>query len=133
MYQRRSSMEAAARRKASHERDDASPRLLERVPRLRALHFEIAVSREGAAIRAERHVKRFVVAQAPARFVVACTDPECRNGGHDVTDRVLRALTAVRERFEIDGLCAGIVDERVCGRSVRITAHATYEGRRGAQ
>jgi hypothetical protein len=126
-------MEAAARRKARHDRDDASPRLLERVPRLQTLHFEITVSRRGAALRAERHVKRFVVAQAPARFIVTCTDPECRDGGHDVTERVLRALAAVRERFEIEGLCAGSVDDGVCGRSVRITAHATYEGRRGAQ
>ena len=126
MSYRRDSTEEAARRKARHARDDASPRLRDRVPRLEALHFEISVSREGVAVEAARHVKRFVVGQAPALFVLDCTDQSCRDGGHDLTERVLGQLAANQERFEAEDSCRGRSGDRECGRVVRVTAFATY-------
>lgn len=126
MYRRRDFGDVAARRQARRERDAASARLRDRVPGLRALHFEIQVSQGGEEIQTARHVKRFVVAQAPASFVLDCTDPSCRGGGHDLTERVLAELDAGRERFESQDPCRGRSSDRECGRVLRVTAIASY-------
>ena len=131
MDYRRDSTDAAARRKARRERDDASPRLHERVPKLEALHFEISVSLDGADLNAVRHVKRFMVGQVPASFVIDCTDPACREGGHNLTELVLERLAAGRERFEAEAVCAGRAGERACGRVLHVTAVASYSRSQG--
>lgn len=124
MAYRRDQLESATRRKARHERDDASPRLLARVPRLQSLYFEIEASERGATVRAARHVKRFVVDHAPALFVIHCTDPECADGEHDLTERILKQLAAGKEKFGTEDPCKG--RSGACTRIVRVTAVATY-------
>jgi len=126
MDYRRDSTDAAARRKARRERDDASPRLSDSVPRLQALHFEVSVTLDGADLNAARHVKRFMVAQAPASFVIDCTDPACREGGHDLTQVVLAQLAAARERFETEAVCSGKSGDKPCGRLLHVIAIASY-------
>ena len=127
MYYRRDAADAAARRKAKRELSDASPRLLDRVPRLRTLQFEIIASREGVPIQATRHVKRFPVENAPALFQLDCTDPACRDGGHDLTELVLDRLARSSTTFQTEDPCAGKAGDRPCGRVLRVVATATYE------
>jgi hypothetical protein len=126
MYQRRETSEAAARRKANRDRDDACPRLQTAVPRLQALHFEVTVVQDGVAIHAADHVKRFRVQDAPASFMLDCTDRTCRDGGHDLTAAVLAKLRAAKERFTVTDTCRGTAGPRTCGRTVQVVAIATY-------
>ena len=125
MYQRDGG-EAAARRKARKERDDASPRLRAVVPAIVSLDLEIDVSRDGTVMQALRHVKRCPVEHAPAVFVIDCTDRECRDGGHDLTEEMLSQLRAGRERFHLEQRCPGRTSARDCGRVATVRAVATY-------
>ena len=127
MYHRRDSSDAAARRKAKRERSDASPRLLERVPRLISLQFEVIALRDGVPIQASRHVKRVPVGDARALFLLDCTDPACVEGGHDLTDVVLRQLARCATTFDTEHPCAGRSGDRPCGRLVRVVATASYQ------
>ena len=126
MYDRREASEAAARRKAKRDRDDACPRLRAAVPRLRTLHFEVTVLQDGAPIRSSDHVKRFSVNDAPASFTLDCTDRNCRDGGHDVTEGVLVGLRAAKQRFTATNTCCGTAGGKACGRTIQIVAFATY-------
>jgi hypothetical protein len=121
MFGRQRGAEIAARRKARRDREDGSARLRDEVPALSALHFEVS-SRHGRAQLAEtRHLKRFVVDQAPALFEMPCTDKACKDGGHDLTREVLKALRAAAERFEVEDDCrAG------CGRTLQVVGVAAY-------
>jgi hypothetical protein len=131
MAYRRSTNEAAALRKARRDRELASPRLRDSVPRLRTLHFEVTVQQGGAWLNAARHVKRIAVDHAPALFLIPCTDPDCSDGGHDLTEAVLRSLERGRTRFSAENRCSGKVGDRECGRVVNVAAFAAYSPREG--
>ncbi len=111
----------AARRKARRDKEDGSARLRDAVPSLSALHFQVS-SRHGRAQLAEtRHLKRFIVDQAPALFEMPCTDKACKEGGHDMTRDILKALNAAEARFEVENDCrAG------CGRTLQVVGVAVY-------
>lgn len=59
-------------------------------------------------------------------FVLACADPSCRDGGHDVTDHVLRRLQQGATRFAIDQQCQGNTGTASCERTMHVDVTATY-------
>lgn len=121
MYGRQRSLEIAAKRKARREREDSHSRLRDVVPKLATLYFEVS-SRQGKTTLSEtKHVRRFVVDQAPALFELHCTNAACVDGGHDVTRATLDALRKQSERFEIDEPC-----QAACGRALQVVGVATY-------
>jgi hypothetical protein len=107
-------------------REDEASRLHDRVPKLRTLKLEVEEQRGASPLAETRHVRVIVVERAPALFLLPCGDRDCRDGGHDVTDAVLRGLLAGSERFEIEDTCIGNIRSAECGRVVRIVAKATY-------
>lgn len=120
--------DAAQRFAERRKREDDAPRLSTVVPRLDTLRLEVE-ERRGVALSAEsKHVRHVVVAGAPALFVVPCGDRECKDGGHDLTDAILRPLSTGATTFSIDDACPGSVGNgrAACGRVVHVTANATY-------
>jgi len=78
------------------------------------------------------HMRRVVVQTAPALFLITCHDPECRDGGHDVTTLVMRALRARQLRFEGADQCFGHVGSADCQRVIRFLGTAAYRARSNA-
>jgi hypothetical protein len=108
------------------KREDESPRLTAEVPRLRTLALEIEEKIEGGSLAEPTHIRRVVVQHAPALFVLPCGDSRCRDGGHDVTHAVLRALRAGETRFDGEDACAGSIGTGRCLRILHYVAIATY-------
>ena len=124
-YSRRQS-EGAQRFAERRKREDESPRLAAEVPHLQSLALEIEERIEGNPVAEPTHVRRVVVQHAPALFVVPCGDARCRDGGHDVTHTVMRALRAGETRFEGQDICTGSVGAGQCSRVLHFIANATY-------
>lgn len=122
MRQREGAERFAERRK----REDESPRLTAEVPRLQSLALEIRETSEGNSIDRPMHIRRIVVQNAPALFVLPCGDARCRDGGHDVTHAVMRGLRAGETRFEGQDACAGSLGTAPCSRVLDFVATATY-------
>src|SRR5687767_10118781 len=78
------------------QRENEAPRLAALIPALETLQFTVEERRGTwpSATPEGSHVRHVVVATAPALFAITCHDPECRDGGHDVTTLVMRALRA---------------------------------------
>jgi hypothetical protein len=95
------------------------------VPSLETLDLKISDSK-GAPDPATTHVRRIVIAQAPALFEVACADPSCQDGGHDITSVVMKALRQRQTAFEGEDLCQGSVGSHACGRTLRYAASARF-------
>jgi hypothetical protein len=106
-------------------REDEAPRLRAEVPRLEKLDLQISDSK-GATGEPTTHVKRVVVAQAPAWFEIPCTDPACKDGGHELSHDILSALRAKRTSFAGEDVCQGSVGSAQCGRLLRYTATAAF-------
>ena len=70
-----------------------------------------------------RHV---VVARAPALFVLPCGDPDCRGGGHDMTESLMRKLREGALEFVVEHECGGDVRGALCDRLVRIRGAPSY-------
>jgi hypothetical protein len=107
-------------------REDEASRLRDRVPELRSLKLEVEEQRGASTLAETRHTRVIVVERAPALFLLPCGDRDCRDGGHDVTDAVLRNLLSGNERFEVEDTCIGNIRSAECGRMVKIVAKATY-------
>jgi hypothetical protein len=118
--------EAAQRFAERRRREDEAPRLRERVPSLASLRLEIEEKRGTNSAGDPKHVRVVVVESAPALFFIPCGDHACRDGGHDVTDTVLRGLVSGSERFELEDPCTGSVGTAECGRVVHIVVTATH-------
>ena len=114
--------EAAERR----QREDAAPRLKERVVRLATLRFELHETRGERKLRETVHVRHIIVDRAPALFDFPCSDEFCRDGGHDITYDVLRALEAGVTEFEGEDRCVGATGTAGCERVPHFVALATY-------
>jgi hypothetical protein len=95
------------------------------VPDLLSLVIEIA-ERKGETAAETTHLRRVVVASAPAHFEIPCTDASCQGGGHDITYGIMRALREHRVSFGGADLCHGNVGSASCGRVLRYAASATY-------
>ena len=126
MHNNRRQSEASQRFAERRKREDEAPRLTAEVPRLQNLALEIEERSEGGPVTEPTHVRRVVVQHAPALFVLPCGDARCRDGGHDVTYAVMRALRAGETRFEGQDVCAGSVGTGQCSRVLHFVAIATY-------
>jgi aspartate kinase len=76
-----------------------------------------------------RHVRHVVVASAPALFSIVCSDANCRDGGHDVTDSIMRALVRRETAFAGDDRCYGALGSSSCTRVLHYEAVASYRDR----
>ena len=126
MHNNRRQSEGAQRYAERRKREDESPRLTAAVPRLQSLALEIEEKSNGGPVAEPTYVRRVVVQHAPALFVLPCGDARCRDGGHDVTDPVMRALRASETRFEGHDVCTGSVGTGQCSRVLHFVAVATY-------
>jgi hypothetical protein len=116
---RRNDQAAKQRSQERRQREDEAPRLIKEVRRLTSLHIDVV---NGGT----QYVWRIVVERAPALFEIACLEPACTNGGHDITRSVMQALRASSVRFEGEGVCPGDLPLGACGRSLKYVAKATY-------
>lgn len=119
--------EAAERFAERRRRENEAQRLLAVAPRLETLRFEIEERRAGSTVAQSTHVRPIVVANAPALFIFPCQDAACRDGGHDLTPVVCRALRDGMERFEGEDPCRGQTGSADCPRILRFIATATYK------
>ena len=125
MMNRRQS-EAALRYADRRRREDEAPRLITEVPHLDSLRLELVEGRLDAPGSEGAHVRKVVVATAPALFEILCQDAACRDGGHDLTGVFLRALRAGTTRFQGEDSCRGQVGSAACRRTLRFVGLATY-------
>ena len=125
MYSRRNS-QAAERAAERRKREDEAPRLNAEVPRLESLRLEIEARRSGAAVGGTAHIRRIVVENAPALFLLPCSDRDCREGGHDLTREIMAQLTRGSAEFEGEHACDGQLGSVPCGSVIRYVAVATY-------
>jgi hypothetical protein len=128
MNTHRKNGEAAQRFAERRRLEDEAPRLSTEIPALDTLKMEIEERTAGSVVAAPTHIRHIIVGRAPALFMIPCGDPRCRDGGHDVTHTVMRALRSKETRFEGQDTCAGSLGSGQCGRELRFTAIATYRG-----
>jgi len=124
-------LEAAQRAAERRRRENEAPRLQELVPELETLRFEIEEHRAGIVLPESTHIRRVSVEHAPALFEIPCLDSWCKQGGHDITNAVLRALRTRSERFEGEHACTGRTGGADCQRVLRFVGIATYRGEPG--
>ncbi len=98
------------------------------IPRLATLKLDIT---DGGAVTFGGlvHVRHVVVPTAPALFEIMCGDRSCKDGGHDLTWEIMRALRASEPRFEGRHECSGslgALGSGQCNRVLRYVATATY-------
>lgn len=127
MYQRRN-YEAVERNRQRQERESSAPRLVEEVPGLKSLRLCMRFRRGEHSLAESEHVRIVVVPRAAALFVVPCSDPQCREGGHDVTHSVMAHLRARHAEFEGSASCNGSLGSAAapCTRILTFEATATY-------
>ncbi|HEY3817874.1 MAG TPA: hypothetical protein VGL81_11915 [Polyangiaceae bacterium] len=126
MYSRSRNSEAAQRFAERRRREDAAPRLREAVPGLATLRLEVDEHRGVMNAGDPKHVRLVVVDSAPALFSLPCGDHSCREGGHEMTDAVLRALQSGAARIELEDPCHGTIGTAPCGAVMHIVVTATY-------
>lgn len=106
--------------------EDEAPRLRAMFPRLTSLRLDVRERRVGAPVPEAGYIRRIVLETAPALFLLPCGDPSCRNGGHDVTQEVLRGLRAGMERLEGQDACMGQTGTAQCRRELEYIGIAAY-------
>ena len=122
----RRNLEAQQRTAARRQREDDAPRLRDKVPSLESLKLEVDEVRGAEHVAGATHIRRVVVEHAPALFVIPCSDRDCKDGGHEVTEPILADLAAKKEAFDGRHECAGQVGAAPCGLTMRYRATATY-------
>jgi hypothetical protein len=126
MINRRRQHEAAERARERRQRADDAPRLRELVPSVRSLRIEIEERRNGNRIAESSHVRLFVIEDAPALFLVRCSDAHCKDGEHDITHGVLAGLRRGATRFDGEDECPGYTGTAACTRVLCFSVIATY-------
>ena len=116
--------EAAERARQRQQTEDDAPRLSTEVPNLKSLKLTYSYKRGEARIGESTHSRLVVVERAPALFVVPCSDRDCKDGGHDITSRVMQALKSGRATFEGDDPCHGALGSA----GVRCSSVLSYGG-----
>ncbi len=107
------------------QRERAAQRLTARIPTLATLRLDIAEGR-GAISGGPKYARIITVETSPALFDLGCSDPSCRDGGHDLTSHVIRGLLEGKTHFEVDQRCEGNVGGADCGRTMHVDVSATY-------
>lgn len=118
--------EAARLAAERRRREDEAPRLVATIPALESLSLEVEEKRAGAVGSESKYVRHFQLPQASARVELPCLDSECEDGGHDITDSVLRALRSGSTTFEGEDPCHGRLKTTNCTRVVHWVGTATY-------
>jgi len=121
----RKQTEAGRRAIERRVREDEAPRLSEVVPALLDLSITIDERNEREPANDVSHIRRVVVASAPAMFDLQCCDRNC-DGGHDLTARILRALEQQETEFEGSDVCGGQSKEGPCHFTLHYRAAASY-------
>ena len=114
----RRNRDAANRFAERRKREDEAPRLATEAPKLDTLRLDLEERRPGVVSAEVSHIRRVVVAHAPAMFEVPCSDPSCADGGHDLTNG--------DEKFDGEDTCLGQVGNASCERILRYVGTATY-------
>jgi hypothetical protein len=125
MQNRRKNSAAAERAEERRLREDEAPRLSNQIPDLLSLSLAIE-DRSDTSVAQPKHVRRVVVERAPALFLIGCSDPNCKDGGHDVTDTVMRALMRHETTFHGEDRCYGALGPSPCARVLHYDAIAAY-------
>ena len=125
MYASRRNAEAQQRAAERRQREDTAPRLATEVPKLVTLALAISDGEPGA-IGGSDHTRHVVVARAPALFEMRCGNRDCKEGGHDITYELVRALRSGETKIEGQDPCHGNVGSARCGYVMRYVAKATY-------
>lgn len=118
--------EGKARMRDRWSREDAAPRLSTIAPTLLRLSLRIEERNGPSSLDSARYVRHIVVASAPAVFALPCTDPNCEDGGHDVTREVLRGLERGDAEISGESICRGRRGGEDCRRVLRFIAHPEY-------
>jgi hypothetical protein len=116
---------AAQRAQERRLREDEAPRLSARVPNLQSLSLAIT-ERSDTTMAQPKYVRRIIVERAPALFLIGCSDPNCEDGGHDVTATVMRALLDRKTAFQGEDKCYGALRSSQCTRTLHYDATAFY-------
>lgn len=125
MMRRGRNSEAAVRFQERRDRERTAQRLSARVPRLATLRLDVE-DLHGVIAVGPKYARIISVATSPAVFVLACADPTCRDGGHDVTSDVLRHLIEGKTQFAIEQQCQGNTGTANCERTLHVDVTATY-------
>jgi hypothetical protein len=133
MKPRRFQSEAMMRAQERRRREDDAPRLLQQVSGLKELELHFEEYQGDGEVLASRHIRHVVVDRAPALFEVPCQEPKCRDGGHDLTQEIRRALRASTLEFDGEDRCRGTLGTSECHRILRFVGRATYADRAGAE
>jgi hypothetical protein len=123
-------LEVENRVRERREREDAAPRLRERVARLLTLSIEIDDHLGAVSVAETRYVRHVVVARAPALFHIPCSESGCEDGGHDVTREVMQALLPGEPEFSGKDICYGHRGGDSCQGVLHFSGHATYSDER---
>jgi len=123
MTLRRRNTAASERFAQRRAREEAAPRLKERVPTLSTLTLEVEESADSVYTK---HTRIIVVDRAPALFVIPCGDASCVGGGYEITDTVMSNLRSHTEHFDADDHCMGTIGSAPCRRVLHVHATATY-------
>jgi hypothetical protein len=123
----RKTSEAAQRQAERREREDKAPRLAAEVPDLVGLKLEISEQSTVSPPNQPKHIRRIVVAHAPALFLIPCGDPQCSDGGHDVTGTIMNALHRHEASFKGDDPCRGTLGPTICSRTMHYEGFAEYK------
>lgn len=119
--------EVVARLEDRRRREAEAPRLASAAPTLEKLRIECS-ERSANIVRPEHtHTRHVMVERAPALFELPCHDSRCKDGGHDLTAAILRALKTKQERFEGEHACGGVVGSASCSRILDYVGLATYQ------
>lgn len=114
---------AGLRSAERRRREGEAPRLLREVPGLKSLRIEIV---EHFSTGTNKHVKLVVVAHAPALFDIPCGDPDCQDGGHDLTRDLMRSLRGREMEAMGASDCPGSVRSGNCNRRITYQMKAEY-------
>lgn len=118
--------EAAERFAERRRREDEAPRLKDVVPDLLACKIEIEERRPSITSPEIAHTRHLIVDRAPALFVIPCSDPSCRDGGHDIGSTLLRGLRDRKSPVRGEDTCHGSIGASHCGRILSYSAIAQY-------
>ena len=121
MFRRTS--EAADRMRRRQEAEDGAPRLAAAIPSLRTLRLALRFRRGETRADDSSHIKIVVVASAPALFFIPCSDKQCRDGGHDISNAIMAGLREGRTTIKGEDACDGTLGSA----QSRCTCHLTYE------
>jgi hypothetical protein len=109
------------------EREDQAPRLATEFPELRRLRLELSEWIEARKVLDSTRVRHIIVERAAARFEEPCTDPRCKDGGHNLTHQMMQNLRRRLPTFVGQDECSGYLAERPCARILRVIVHAEFD------